>query len=266
MRVRPFGFWLITLVLSLIAARAKRPYRKIALLFAGLHLPVFFAGVGFLKLQFFTSAYIRNPAKKDCIALTFDDGPDPGTTEAILDLLKRYHAKATFFVIARKAQMYPHLVRRIFDAGHTVGNHDLTHDLCSNLRMTRAMSRDIRRASEIIAQIIDKTPRLYRPPVGLSNPHTGRVMANLDMLCIGWSRRAVEAGNRVSANISRIARLAAPGEVVLLHDTLPNSHVRDNFLHALESLMESIREQSLRCVGVEELFEIEPYRTIEPAG
>ena len=76
--------------------------------------------------------------------------------------------------------------------------------------------------AQTIKNIIGKKPLLYRPPVGLMNPHVPGVLKKFNMRCIGWSKSAGEAGNRRLAKINKISTLAGAGEVILLHDTLPN--------------------------------------------
>ena len=76
----------------------------------------------------FLGTIIRVDTADFVVALTFDDGPDPVSTPALLELLARYNVQATFYVTGRRAEQYPQLIRRIVSRGHTIGNHSYTHD------------------------------------------------------------------------------------------------------------------------------------------
>jgi peptidoglycan-N-acetylglucosamine deacetylase len=256
----PFPFWLISL-LGLGAAFAWLPHQRgIILLLAVPYLAVFVWGIFDLKSNFFVRAYARNTGAKNRIAITFDDGPEPGLTSDVLDLLTRFGFKATFFMIGEKAQAYPDIVRRVASEGHRIGCHDLSHGVSSNFRLFAAMLRDIGAAQTILGHIIGAKPLLYRPPVGLANPHLGNALAKLSMQCIGWNRSARDAGNRRIRNIRNISAIPVrPGDVVLLHDCLPRPGHKTEVLKQFELLFETIRNRGLEPVGVDDLFEIEAY-------
>jgi cellulose synthase/poly-beta-1,6-N-acetylglucosamine synthase-like glycosyltransferase/peptidoglycan/xylan/chitin deacetylase (PgdA/CDA1 family) len=97
------------------------------------------------------------------IALTFDDGPDPTWTPAILDILKRHHLKATFFLIGENAVAHPDLVRRIFREGHEIGNHSFTHPNMAHVGPTR-IKLELAACQRAIEAIIGRSTRLFRPP------------------------------------------------------------------------------------------------------
>ena len=122
------------------------------------------------------------------------------------------------------------------------------------------MVRDISSANRIIADVTGKYPRLYRPPVGLSNPHLRTALEELGMSCIGWNRSIGDAGNRFAGTFKRIPDLARPGSIILLHDCLPDPAKRDLFLQHLRLLFTSMKKQKLSGVTVSTLLNIPPYR------
>jgi peptidoglycan/xylan/chitin deacetylase (PgdA/CDA1 family) len=259
----PFRFWLSS-VAVVAAAFYMLPGTRHLIWF--LFIPygaVFIWGIIDLRSQFFLKAYTRNKAEKAGLCLTFDDGPDPDLTNDILDLLSRFNAKATFFVIAENAQKHPECVKRAHSQGHFIACHDLSHSVFSNFRFSATMVNDITAAQKIIENIIGKKPLLYRPPVGLANPHLGTALSRLSMYCIGWSRSARDKGNRRIGRIRSISRLAKAGEVVLLHDCLPRPNYKQEFLAQLEKLLESIKAQGLLTLGVDDLFDIQAYEKTE---
>lgn len=223
------------------------------------HLPVLTWGIVSLGSGFFGKALIRAPKNCTKIALTFDDGPDQRLTPDILELLAEFNIQATFFVIAQKVTANQNLTRAISDAGHTVACHDLHHHWSSNFRGRKALANDISHSLSIVGDCIGCQPRLYRPPVGLTNPHTFAVLETLGLTCVGWSHAPRDRGNRSRAGIARIAALAGPGRVVLLHDSLPKPEFKDNCIGSLRNLCEAVATAGLGAVTVDTLFGIKPY-------
>ena len=107
----------------------------------------------------------RERRQKVHVSFTFDDGPHPEYTPQLLDLLKQYHQRATFFVIGEKAQQYPELIERIINEGHEIGNHTYTHSEPSQTS-THQFLNEIKQTDQILKQITGHTPDLVRPPKG----------------------------------------------------------------------------------------------------
>src|SRR3954469_17105869 len=105
-----------------------------------------------------------------CIALTFDDGPDPVYTPKLLDLLREKDVKATFFVVGRRADQYPEIVRRAWLDGHLVANHTWSHNSLFCFLMPGRLRAEIGRCTESIRRSCGFAPRLFRSPVGLRHP------------------------------------------------------------------------------------------------
>ena len=104
----------------------------------------------------------------DAVALTFDDGPHPDTTPHLLELLAKHDAKATFFLVGKQVQTYPHLAAQISDEGHTIGVHGLHHRTMI-LQKARQIRSDLSQAQQIIEQATGKplTRRFFAPAVWL---------------------------------------------------------------------------------------------------
>ncbi len=259
MRIRPFHIWLVSFAACTALLVLVAPTRVFLALALCAHLPVFAWGVFDIRSRFFCDVLVHAPELRDRIALTFDDGPEPLITPQILEILKQHRVKATFFVIGVKAKQHPDIVRQIHAAGHVVACHDLTHGSLGNFRMRRRLVRDIGRAAAIVEEIIGRRPALYRPPVGLTNPHLAGALKRLGMRCVGWSRSARESGNRREDRLGQIGDLARGGEVVLLHDTLPVEHYRRQLLHEIDRLCLNIEKLGLRAVSIDELFGVAAY-------
>jgi peptidoglycan-N-acetylglucosamine deacetylase len=257
----PFKAWICISALSCAAFFLFPEFRAVICVLTIALLAVFAWGIFNIRSNFFCRVYCSKSGEIEKLCLTFDDGPDPGLTNDVLDMLGRYGFTATFFVVGNKAVDHPEIVKKAFDLGHTIACHDLTHSNASNFRMSRSLLRDISESQRIIEAIIHKKPLLYRPPVGLINPHVPGVLKQLNMHCIGWNKSARDAGNRRQKRFSLMPQLAQPGSIILLHDCLPKPEFKKEFLKNLEILFQAIKEKDLRPVGVGELLNMSEYQT-----
>jgi peptidoglycan-N-acetylglucosamine deacetylase len=259
MQVTPFFLWIVSFCgvncALLILPQYRYPLGGIVLL----HFAIFAWGILSLRSQFFGKVYFRGKKTDRRIAITFDDGPDPGLTVDILDMLDRHAIRATFFVVGRNVLLYPHIVKRAFQAGHVIACHDMHHQWWSNFRMTSQLFRDFTQARRIVENAIGKKMLMYRPPMGLMNPHVPIALSRLNMVCIGWSKRLFDSGNRRIKKMYAMPALARPGAVILLHDCLPRPENKKIFLEQFEKLLLAIQKQGLQTVGVDELLGLEAY-------
>ena len=173
------------------------------------------------RAGFFLPVISRGVRSGKAVALTFDDGPDPDVTLPLLSLLLRHGVPATFFVIGKKAQDHPELIREILLRGHSVGNHSYRHDPLLMLRSSARLADDIALTQRLLADF-GVRPLAFRPPVGITNPRLAGVLRALRLDCVTFSCRACDFGNRRIAGLARtILRRKAPGAIVLLHDVPP---------------------------------------------
>jgi peptidoglycan/xylan/chitin deacetylase (PgdA/CDA1 family) len=153
----------------------------------------------------------------DEVWLTIDDGPDPRTTPAILDLLDRFDAKATFFLIGQKAMEAPHLVQMILDRGHSIGNHTQSHPQFHFWRLgPRRLRQEIERFEESVASLGFPIPCLFRAPTGMKNPYLHPILSVRSLFLVGWSARAYDTRlNEPATAADRLLRAAEPGAILL---------------------------------------------------
>lgn len=188
------------------------------------------------------------------VALTFDDGPDPQRTPAVLDLLARQGVRATFFVVGARAEAHPELVRRMAAEGHVVGNHSYTHSWRFPLRSLGRTMEELRRTGEVLHRITGLQPRLFRPPFGVTNPTIARAVRRLGLDPVGWSIRSLDTmGQSPERVAARILRRLHPGAVILLHERCAGSE------RLVGLLVEGLRSRGLEPVTLPELFDIEAY-------
>jgi peptidoglycan/xylan/chitin deacetylase (PgdA/CDA1 family) len=153
------------------------------------------------------------------VALTFDDGPHPEGTPAILEVLARAGARATFFVIGEQVRRRPQLVAEIVAAGHQVALHGDRHRL--QLRVgAAAIADDVARGRAAIEDAISCQPVWHRPPYGIYSPAGLRAAQSAGLRPLLWSRwgkdwRRLATPSRIAA---RVLHGVLPGDVILLHD------------------------------------------------
>jgi peptidoglycan-N-acetylglucosamine deacetylase len=158
-------------------------------------------------------------AARSEIAITIDDGPAPAVTPAVLDLLDRHGAKATFFCIGERATHHPALCREIVARGHAVENHSLRHRRDFALLGLSGFSREIEAAQEALAAITGICPRFFRAPAGLRNPLLDPVLSRLDLRLVSWTRRGFDTRNGDPGSVSaRLMQGLHGGDILLLHD------------------------------------------------
>jgi peptidoglycan/xylan/chitin deacetylase (PgdA/CDA1 family) len=186
-------------------------------------------------------------------ALTFDDGPSPGTA-AVLDLLRDTGVPATFFVLARNAERYPHLVRRAAAEGHAVGVHGLTHRVLSGSSEGDAAA-EIGAAVDALARLGVPLAALYRAPKGRMPPPVLRAARRLGLQPWAWTRGVWDTSRPPAETLVRRAtRWARDGMVLLLHDGLDDAASPDiaPMLAALPRIIATLRARGFDFVRLDD--------------
>jgi len=132
---------------------------------------------------------IASHQDKSTLHLTFDDGPYPETTPALLDLLDEFGVKATFFFIGKHIRLHPDLALQVLERGHDIGNHSMTHRLMLTLSKAE-IEREIDDTNALITDISGYKSRLFRPPYGLLDNRTARMLQNRRMVRVYWGAMA----------------------------------------------------------------------------
>ncbi|HEY2963268.1 MAG TPA: glycosyltransferase [Pyrinomonadaceae bacterium] len=227
------------------------------------------AASGFIKSEQFTAlptSYVvqRTGDRPGMLALTFDDGPDPRWTPAILDVLKREQVPATFFIIGKNGQAYPDLVRRIVNEGHELGNHSFTHPNLGEIPLSLT-ELELNATQRLIESEVGRSTVLFRPPyfgdAEADKPQEvepALIAQNLGYLMVGvridpndW-QLPVTADQIVNRTIERATDTnpETRGEVILLHDSGGD---RAATIEALPRLIDELRARGFRFVAVSDL-------------
>ena len=248
-------FWAATVAGIALAARSvltEPPPLPIAAAFALLYGALLLSGVFILRLRMFTDALVRGPGEATGVVLTFDDGPDPVHTREVLDVLDAHQAKATFFVIGKKAEAHRDVVEEIVRRGHEVGVHSFDHDRLFSMRGSKRVRADLERAVRVLENITGKTPTLFRPPIGHTNPTIARIADQLELTVIGWSVGARDgiARTKPAEVVARVSRGLEDGAIVLLHDASERTTHKPAGIAALPAILDNIAAKNLRVVSL----------------
>lgn len=199
------------------------------------------------------------PTKNKVLYLTFDDGPTPEITHWTLNILKQYHAKATFFCIGNNIEKYPDVFHNILDEGHAIGNHTQNHikgwhhtaksylkniELCEsilNTQIPNSKSQLTNNNSEILnhqSLIVN----LFRPPYGQITPKQGKSLIDLNYKIIMWDVLSFDWDKNVTPEncFNNVIYKSKPGSIIVFHDSLKASK---NMQYALPKVLEYFTEK-----------------------
>ena len=169
------------------------------------------------------------PTKEKVIFLTFDDGPVPEVTPDILDILKQYKSKATFFCLGKNVEKNPEIFKKIISSGHGIGNHTYEH-----LNGWKTKSNDyidnIKKCNELF-----KT-NLFRPPYGKITHRQIKLLKN-DYSIILWSVLCGDFHKKVSKEkcLNNALKFTKEGSIIVFHDSLKT---KEKVLYALPRFLE----------------------------
>jgi peptidoglycan-N-acetylglucosamine deacetylase len=206
----------------------------------------------------FDAVKIKNNPK--VIALTFDDGPWLGSTDEILQILRRNNIKGTFYIIGRNLQMYPQIGQQLVSEGHAIGNHTWSH---SYHRLSPATSaREIENTTSLIYKLTGVKTYLFRPPGGFLNNGPAGYARSKKYAVTLWSADSSDWKRpSVAALVNNVVREATPGGMVLMHD---GGGDRSGTIKALPIIIAKLRSQGYSFVTVPELLELADRSPVAP--
>ncbi len=197
--------------------------------------------------------------EKKYIALTFDAAWGNEDTQQLIDTLKKYNAKATFFLVGSWVDKYPESVKALSKAGHSIQNHSDTHPNMPQLSQ-EGMQQEITICNEKIRKITKKTPILIRPPFGDYSNSLIECVNNLGMYTIQWDVDSLDWKDLSADEIyNRVVNNAKNGSIVLFHNAALNTP------EALDRILETLTKEGYDFVTVEKLIYKTNY-TIDHTG
>lgn len=190
------------------------------------------------------------PPGTKLVALTFDDGPWPGQTQRILEILASRGVRATFFMVGLRVKLTPDIARRIVAEGHAVGNHTQNHPYLKHAPLQRVRDEMAGGAATIAGQT-GVTPAWFRPPGGGMSPLVAQEATRLGERVCGWSVDPADWHKPAPEQIvQRVMGAVHPGAVVLLHD---GGGDRNATIAALPAIIDQLRAGGYRFVTLDQL-------------
>lgn len=187
------------------------------------------------------------------VALTFDDGPHPVYTPKILEILRRYNVKATFFLIGKRVEQFPQIAQQIISEGHEVGNHTYSHPNDLPKENWDKVRSEIEKCSTAIERVTGVRPKLFRPPKGFLNYKVLTLAQIEGYTLVFWT---VSADHKDAptpqAMAKRVLKFVHPGAIILMHDGRIPSRWKD--VKALPLIIEGLKKRGYKFVTVSELF------------
>lgn len=190
------------------------------------------------------------------IALTFDDGPDPKHTEQILNVLKQYEAKATFFAVGQRIHDYPEISKRIATEGHELANHTYHHVYFRSPVNQQQVERELELTEQEILKITGKRSGLFRPPGGYYDEHLVELSNRLGLKPVLWSWHQ-DTKDWSHPGVDKIYRKvisnAKKGDIVLFHDHVAGP---SQTVQALKIILPALEKQGFQFVTVSEMMKL----------
>ena len=191
--------------------------------------------------------------KKNTVALTFDDGPLPGHTDKLLDLLRQQNVKATFFFIGQRVDQNPELVARVLKEGHIIGGHSYWHKWNFGFQRASKVAEEISLTSEKIKSIIGFAPRFFRPPFGVTNPSIAKAVSKANVVTIGWSVRSLDTITKSENTLMNRIRKTNGGDIILFHDYC------DVTLKILPRFIAELKERGIKFETLDKFLDEKAY-------
>ena len=196
----------------------------------------------------------RVETERKWVALTFDDGPEPGFTEELLGILAHARVPATFFLVGEAVSRNPTQTRAIVEAGHELGNHSYSHRRM--LFMSRkTVADELERTERLLREAGYRGPLHFRPPYGKKLWTLPRYLAERGILSITWDIEPDTGRNgqpTTECIVAEVVGKVRPGSIVLLHVMSPQ---RTASMRAVPRVIAALRERGYRFVRLSELLD-----------
>lgn len=210
-----------------------------------LYLSIEFFGAYFIGLNFHLKSLNHLNENDNKIALTFDDGPSDPQTSQVLDTLKKYNVKATFFVIGKNIKGHEAIMKRLINEGHSIGSHSYSHHFWIDMWGKKKLQEDIQQSLEEIKNYTGQEVKLFRPPYGVTTPNFAYVLKELNLRSVGWNVRSYDTSTPdLNKILARVLQQTKNGSIILLHDRL------DHASELLDKLIPALKEKKFEFVTI----------------
>ncbi len=197
-------------------------------------------------------------AKEKIIALTFDDGPNEPYTSEILEILNEHKIKATFFMVGNCIKRYPDAAKKVVAAGHSVGNHSVSHQF-RNYFKTNFFQNEVQRNQKIFKEFLNISPTLYRSPWLWRYPSLLRELKQKGLTPIsGEFCHSLEIFQIDANKIAKaVIRKSKPGSIIIFHDGKEGvGGDRGSTVAAVRLVVKQLISDGYKFVTIDELLRI----------
>ncbi|MDI1316057.1 polysaccharide deacetylase family protein [Flavobacterium sp.] len=190
---------------------------------------------------------IPNTEKK--VYLTFDDGPTPEITQWTLDELKKYDAKATFFLIGNNIVKHPEIFKKVVNEGHSIGNHTFNH-LKGWKTGTSAYVENVTKCNESICKLNTEHWKLFRPPYGKIKPSQSKILRKQGYKIILWDIVSFDFDAKISKEkcLENVLKNVESGSIIVFHDSIK---AQENLKYTLPRTLEFLKQNGFFCSRIE---------------
>ncbi|MFD1177357.1 polysaccharide deacetylase family protein [Paenibacillus puldeungensis] len=196
------------------------------------------------------------------VAITFDDGPDPIETTEILNELKKYNAKCTFFVLGKKVETYPEIASRIIKEGHELANHTYNHAYFKG-ESGEDIVKELMKTERVITGVSGKGSKFFRPPGGVYSDSVVNAAKQVGLKIILWSwHQDTRDWKKPGAHVikKQVMKNLRNGDIILMHDSVSG---KSQTKEALSQILPELMKKGYRVVTVSELIKSQEAQEIE---
>jgi len=204
--------------------------------------------------QQFPGALLRQGPPLRRVALTFDDGPDNFYTPQILRILAREHVLATFFVLGEQVERHPDVIRKIYQAGHAIGNHTYDHaDLAHSTQ--QQLQWEVDRTERDISRATGLHTKWFRPPYGSVNANVLNSLSKMGYQAVNWTVDSRDWRSLSTVQVEHnILGSVFPGAIILQHCAGNSKEILTGTVNALPVIIHTLRAQGYAFVTIAELL------------
>lgn len=204
--------------------------------------------------QFYMPVICSGKTDARQIAISFDDGPLPEYTAAILDSLAAASVPACFFCIGKRVEQYPELASRIVEQGHIIANHSYSHHALFDLYSPGRMKEELEQTNRLIYTATKRKPTYFRPPYGVTNPNLAKAVKKTGMTTIGWNIRSLDTVAKDQEKLlEKLLKELRPGAIILFHDTMAITAA------ILPEFLQGVKARGYEIVPIDQLINEDAY-------
>jgi peptidoglycan-N-acetylglucosamine deacetylase len=215
---------------------------------------ILFYGSYFIQAGFYIKITCAAKTSRKEIAISFDDGPAIAYTPEILQVLKDNQIQAVFFCIGNRIAGNEKILQQVHAEGHIIGNHSYSHHFWFDLFSSKKMLADLQLMDETMKEVTGLSPRLFRPPYGVTNPNLGKAITRGNYIPVGWSVRSMDTViTDEDKLLKKITRSLHPGAIILFHDTSKAT------LGILPAFIKQAAADGYEIVRLDKMLKLNPY-------